>query len=303
MKINIDLYAKKAKERYDKWLSENGSQLQLTAMQQYERLHEQAASIDPAIMLSSMPVEDHAYHFGALIGSDRYNDVNGRDILYSMTTAILASNPVKQYDNASIRQLTLQRFGGNEDPPHLPVVTINEQQEAVFPYLKTDSEISFHIKKIIEWEIDDPVEAEIEGIWNGEFSLSFFVTDYAVNKHLYKLNQDISVRLSAFILDISESEINKDDPEANENTNGYWPDTRYGLYSYFEFEALVMKIKLASIDKQSVGCIFTLKIIDNNRGSDLVVDAYVTNANINAVTIRKEMRVTRTLWFQGELAK
>src|ERR1700710_29358 len=76
MKINIDLYAKKAKERYDKWLSENGSQLQLTAMQQYERLHEQAASIDPAIMLSSMPVEDHAYHFGALIGSDRYNDVN-----------------------------------------------------------------------------------------------------------------------------------------------------------------------------------------------------------------------------------
>ena len=96
MKINIDLYAKKAKERYDKWLSENGSQLQLTAMQQYERLHEQAASIDPAIMLSSMPVEDHAYHFGALIGSDRYNDVNGRDILYSMTTAILASNPVKQ---------------------------------------------------------------------------------------------------------------------------------------------------------------------------------------------------------------
>lgn len=136
----------------------------------------------------------------------------------------------------------------------------------------------------------------------GQFSLGFFSTDYAVNKHIYKLKQDIKVRLSAFILAISVSETYKGRDDANGNINGYWPDVRWGKYSYFKFEALVLNVTSAHVDKRSIGGILTLKLIDNKRGNDLVIDAYIHVGNITSQKIRTDMKVNGALWFQAELA-
>ncbi|HTI59690.1 hypothetical protein [Mucilaginibacter sp.] len=298
----LDLYAKKAQQQYDKWQAENGDKPRLTAAELYEKMHKQALEVDPAIKLTKAPEEDHAYHFSALIGKERYHNSDGRHILYLMTAAALNSAPVKENNDAAVKQLSFQKFGGNAGNPYLRVITIKGQREAVFPYLQTDTEISFQTKNIIEWDIDDPVEAEIEGIGDGQFSLGFFSTDYAVNKHIYKLKQDIKVRLSAFILAISVSETYKGHNDANGNSNGYWPDARWGKYSYFKFEALVLNVTPAHVDKRSIGGILTLKLIDNKRGNDLVIDAYIHVGNITSQKIRTDMKVNGALWFQAELA-
>lgn len=300
---NIDLYAKKAKERYDKWVSENGKPQQFTAMQQYELLHKQPARANLTIMLSNAPAEDHAHHFCALIGKQRFYTDQGREILYRTTDAALDKDPIMQSDTASIRQISFWQFGGAEFNPQLRVVSANGKQDAVFPYLKTDLIISFQTKNIIEWETRNLLEAEIQGSLDNGLSLGFYATDYAVNKAKYKSRQDINVKLSAFVLEIGNSERDKDDLQSSENIAGYWPSEQYGSYSYFEFEGTRLGLESADIDILSRGGILKLKISDSKHRKDLIIDAYITTSNIRASKANNSNNVTGTLWFQGELAE
>lgn len=300
---NIDLYAKKAKERYDKWVSENGKPQQFTAMQQYELLHKQPARANLTIMLSNAPAEDHAHHFCALIGKQRFYTDQGREILYRTTDAALDKDPIMQSDTASIRQISFWQFGGAEFNPQLRVVSANGKQDAVFPYLKTDLIISFQTKNIIEWETRNLLEAEIQGSLDNGLSLGFYATDYAANKSKYKSRQDINVKLSAFVLEIGNSERDKDDLQSSENIAGYWPSEQYGLYSYFEFEGTRLGLESADIDILSRGGILKLKISDSKHRKDLIIEAYITTSNIRASKANNSNNVTGTLWFQGELAE
>ena len=300
---NIDLYAKKAKERYDKWVSENGIPQQLTAMQQYELLHKQPAPADPAIMVSNAPAEDHAHHFCALIGKQRYYTDPGREILYKSTDAALSKYPIMQNSTASIRQISFRQFGGAEFNPQLRVITVNGNQDAVFPYLKTDLIIPFKTQNIIEWESRNLLEAEIQGVLDSGLSLGFYASDYAVNQEIYKSRQEINLKLSAFVLEISNSERDKDDLQSSEDIAGYWPSEQYGSYSYFEFEGTRLGLESADVDILSRGGILKLKITDSRRGKGLVIDAYITTSNIRASKANNSNNVTGTLWFQGELAE
>jgi len=298
----VTLYSKKAKERYDKWIAENGGPPSLTAMEQYERLHKQASVVDPLIKLASAAEENHAYHFCALVGKESYYNETGRIPLYGLTTAALRTDPVLEQGDAAIRQLTFQQYGGDAENPYLRVLSIDKRQEAVYPYLKTDKVIPVQTKKIIEWEQDQPFEAEIEAVWNG-LSLGFYATDYAVKKQAYRLKQDINIRLSAFLLSVSVSESNSGKAKDKEYKPGYEPNQAYGHYSYFVFEAVLIKVATTNLSKTGLGYIFTLKLIDSYHGSDLIIDAYVNDANIKGENISKETRIKGTLWFQAELAE
>lgn len=283
---------------------------------------------NPSITLIKTPEEDHAYHFKALMNLNYTN----RDLIYEIAKAAIITKPIKKHENTAIRQLSFQENNGNVERVLLRVITVNDEQEAVFPYLKTGLKIPFRTEKIIEWDIDDPVEAEIEGTWDGVASLGFFASDYAVNKHIYNSKKDIDLRLSAFIIDIheieveeyddisniDENEVEKDDidildrspnkiygEEVNhiKNVCEYWPNVHYGKYSYFDFEALVLDINKAGISKYSTGRVLRLKITDNKQISDLTIDAYITYDNNAAQSIKKDIHILGTLWFQGELAE
>jgi len=298
---NINLYAKKAKEQYDKWIDENGGPPDLTAMEQYERLHKQKLAVYPSIKLGSVPEENHAHHFCALVGKGSYYTETGRIPLYGLTTAALRTAPVLEQGNATIRQLTFQQYDDNASNPYLRVLSIDKRQEAVYPYLKTEKVVPFQTKKIIEWEQDNPFEAEIECVWNG-LSLGFYATDYAVKKQTYRLKQEINIRLSAFLLSVSVADSNSGKTKDKEYKPRYEPNPAYGHFSYFVFDAILLRVATTNLSKTGLGYIFTLKLIDNYHGSDLIVDAYVNDANIKGENISKEMRLTGTLWFQAELA-
>jgi hypothetical protein len=289
----------------------------------------QASAINPGITLIKTPEENHAYHFKALMNLDQTN----RYLVYEMTKAVLITKPIKEYENTAIRQLPFQQNSGHAEALLLRVITINDEQETVFPYLKTELKIPFRTERIIEWDIDDPAEAEIEGVWDGVASLvGFFASDYAVNKHIYQSKQDINLRLSAFVIDIDEIEVEEyviisdidetvtesddtdmldlneneiDEIESNriKNICEYWPNEYYGKYSYFDFEALVLDITKTGISKYSTGHILRLQITDNKQPVDLIVDAYVNCNNNTIQRIEKDIRITGTLWFQGEIAE
>jgi len=242
--------------------------------------------------------KDHTTHVKVLIDLNHTN----KSLLSEMTAATMNTKPIEEHENTAIRQLSFQETGSHEEKSLLRVITVNEKQKSLFPYLKTELEISFHTETIIEWDIDEPVEAEIEGTWNDVFTLSFFASDYSVNRHIYKSKQDIKLRLSAFILDINATSIDAKDVNYVESDYGYWPDERNGKFSHFEFEALVLTVT-ARVNKYYTGCILTLKILKDKHGNDLIIDAYVSSDNVAAQTISKGMRITGNLWLQGELAE
>jgi len=298
----IDLIAGKAQDQYKNWLATNGNTPPLGVVQLYEKLAKETSASDSSIKITTETEEDHSRQFCALIGFKRYYELSGRDVLYKLTNNILFGKPVMEYGDSAIWESTFARLGGNVQAPYLRVVTVNGQRETVFPYLKTKLEIPFQTEQIIEWDHDDKIEAEISGVWNSTFPLCFFATDYAVNKHIYKSEPGRNVRLSAFILNLIQSDNQIDKDDTTQDITGYWPAPKYEHESYYSFEGLILSLMSANVDNLTPACVLTLKLIDKKRGKELITDAYVTASNIKAKMIEPGMLVKGTLWFQGELA-
>ncbi|MEO3407146.1 hypothetical protein AAFN85_24730 [Mucilaginibacter sp. CAU 1740] len=301
---HLDVVIEKAENRYKDWFNEN-QHATVSVLNTYNELSvQQNAGInEAAVKTISIADEDHALHYSALIGFKRYCDIVGRMVLYAVTNDAMVAAAVIVNGDIAIKQGSFARHGGNEDRLFLRAVAVNNQRQAVYPYLSGSNPISFQSGQITEWVNGDPViEAEIKGEWNKRLQLCFFATDYAVNKNIYKSGDNINIRLSAFAFDLLESERNNN--QLNQEVKGLWPATGYKHPSYFGFEAVILEIKAAAVDKQSIGCIMTLMLVNSGYipGSDLIIDTYVSNSNIKADKIQKGMLVTGTLWLQGELA-
>jgi hypothetical protein len=302
-KDHMDVVMEKAERRYKNWLGEIGTQSASSSNQEQQLSNKQSAGAETVVKITTMADEDHALHYSALIGFKRYYDLSGRKIIYAVARDTLASTLVIVDGDIAIKQASFGRYGGTEDHLFLRIITVSNQQQAVYPYLKATNHVGFKSRQITEWANSDPIiEAEIEGEWNNSLTLCFFATDYAVNKSIYKSNSNINIKLSAFAFDLEQSERNEN--RLDQKAKGLWPVTGYKHPSYFSFEGVILDIKPAPVDKLSDGCIISLILVNSGYlpGSDLIIDTYVSAGNIKAATIQKSMLVTGTLWVQGELA-
>jgi hypothetical protein len=297
---HLDVVLDKAQRAYKKWVNETGGKPELTVFELYEQSLKNVSSTP--IKMDTHPGEDHALHFCTLTNFESYYNINGRALLSTIANKALNTAPIIQHKEAAIRQSTFAQLGGTPTNPFLRVVTINNFTEAVYPYLRTTSKISFRTEQITEWDNGDPiVEAEIEGRLNNLYPLCFFATDYAVNQVIYKSRPEIEIRLSAFVLELVDVKRNTND--TRQQPRAMQQNKNYDNKSYFSFEGVILDIKAASVDRFCIGCIMALKLNCSDRpGSNNIIDAYVTNANIKANKILKGMLVTGVLWFQGEIA-
>jgi hypothetical protein len=299
---HFDVVLDRAQRNYKNWFNETRNKPALTSFELYEQLAQKPRSVRSSVEIVFDPGEDHSFHFCALINDKRYYHLNGRNLLYAVANHALKSAPIMLNGDAAIRQSTFARWGGNANNPYLRVATINDQREAIYPYLQTDIKSNFYPKQIIEWNNGHPViEAEIEGSLNNDTPVCFFATDYAVNKHAYQNQRMIEVQLSAFVLVLYKSDRNTND--IDQQPKGFKPSKNFSNKSYFSFEGVILEIKGTSVDSLSIGCVMAVKFAHNKMsGKHLVINAYVSNDNIKADKIQKGMLVTGRLWFQGEIA-
>jgi hypothetical protein len=300
---HLDVVLDRAQRNYEKWFNETRSRPTLTSFEIYEQLAQSPRPIaKPLVDIVFEPGEDHSFHFCALINDKRYYHLNGRNLLYAAANQALKSAPIILNEDVAIRQSTFARWGGNANNPFLRVVTINDQREAIYPYLQTDIKYNFYPKQIIEWNNGHPViEAEIDGSLDKDTPLCFFATDYAVNKQSYQSQSMIEVQLSAFVLALYKSGRNNND--IDQQPKGFKPSENFSNKSYFSFEGVILEIKGTAVDSLSIGCVMAVKFTHNQiPGKHLIINAYVSNDNIKTDKIHKGMLVTGRLWFQGEIA-
>jgi len=291
----------RAQQNYKKWFNETGKPT-LNAFELYQQSTQSPQKTKPLVEITTHEGEDHALHFCALTDHSRYYEISGRSILQAaVNRALVNPSTITSNEETEIRQVTFARVGSNAVNPCLRVVTINQQTEAVYPYIRTELKTNFYTQHIIEWNNGDPiVEAEVDGNLNRTLPLSFFATDYAVNKHVYQTQTSIGIRLSALVLELSEA--NKNTNEINRQERGFWIDKKHSNKSYFSFEAVVLEIKEASIDRLSTGFVVTMKFGEGNAPLTPVIDTYISYNNIKAYNLTEGMLVKGTLWFQGEIA-
>lgn len=289
-----------AQRNYKKWFNETGGKPALSAFQLYEQSLQNV--LTKPVEITTHKGENHALHFSVLIGYQRYFLISGRNLLYAVSNQALSNAPVFSNGPVAIRQSTFAKVGGNVSNPYLRVVTVNGYREAIYPYLHTEIKTSFSPQQIMEWDNGEPiVEAEVSGSLSRTTPVCFFATDYAVNKQKYQAQNNIDIHLSAMIVELSEADNNTN--EITQQPKGFWANNGYSNPSYFSFEGVIVGIKEAKVDHLSIGCIMAIKFGRGERpGSDIVIDTYITNSNINAKKIHKGMLVTGVLWFQGEIA-
>jgi hypothetical protein len=300
---HFDAVLNRAQRNYKTWLNETSGKSALTAFETDQQFAQTPPTPKSSIKIVTHKGEDHAMHFCALTDHRRYYELIGRSILQAIVDRAVSNTPIALSNGETeIRQATCARVGRNAVNPYLRVVTINQQIEAVYPYIYTEIKTSFYTKQIVEWVNGEPiVEAEVEGNLNGSIPVSFFATDYAVNKHIYQTQANIEVRLSALVLELFKADKNID--EISRKPREFWANKRYSNKSYFLFEAEILEIKEAPIDRLSTGSIMTLKLDQSkSANNDFIVDTYITNNNIKTESIHKGMLVRGTLWFQGEIA-
>jgi hypothetical protein len=299
---HFDIVLDHAQRNYKKWFNKTGGKSASTASHLYGQSFQNA--VTSSVELVTYKGENHALHFSILISYQRYFLITGRNLLYTVADEALSNPPVLSDRSTAIRQSTFAKQGGNISNPYLRVVTINDNREAIYPYLRTEIKTSFLPQQIIEWDNGDPiVEAEVDGSLNRTTPVCFFATDYAVNKKTYQCQNDIEIRLSALILELFEADKNTN--EISQQPKGFWTNDKYKSKSYFSFEAVILEIKEANVDRLTIGCVKTIKLDRDERAkSDFVIDAYITetNNNIKADQIHKDMLVNGILWFQGEIA-
>jgi hypothetical protein len=208
-------------------------------------------------------------------------------------------NPISVNENVLIKEADFKETGGNSDRVKIRTVSMNDNVISGFPYLKTNSSLPFHTKRIIEWTHIKNMEAEIVGGGRDTFGLAFFATDYATNKHKYKTEQFLNIKISAFAFVLEK--YNPTDPNS-QNMVGYFPTKQIPVRTCFDFIGKINSFKECVLSNDNGGFIVNIKLIDNDDDPNFFnIDIFINKENLRIDKLTNGLAVTGVLWFQGEI--
>lgn len=245
----------------------------------------------------------HGDNFGGLFGFNYLESDHGYHYLREMIAFTSVQNSTLQNSIAKIHEHSFEDNG----LIRLRSITkkINNSQDIVsaYPYLYTNYILPFETRKIIEWSHASCMEAEITGGGRNTFGLTFFATDYAVNKERYKVEKKLNIKISAIalVLDLSNiTEINGN--VLSEEFSTYMPNKDMNSTSYFDFIGILNSFKKCNINEHSYGYILNVKLINQETDpSFFTIDVFINKENMRMDELVKGMKLTGLLWFQGEI--
>ncbi|AYL97419.1 hypothetical protein [Mucilaginibacter celer] len=254
----------------------------------------------------SKPGEQYADFFRMLMGKATYEDESAYELISYMASYSSFLPPVRVSDRAQIFQMSFGGFGGRFSAARFRTIKVNDQIVNSFPYLATKSLMPLTTNEVIEWEGDTAIntEAEIKATRRDNTELSFFATDYAVNRQRYLNDTEINVRISAFAGEIREFNPQEHLRSLNIDTEAAKVPDLKGTerLSMYNFTARVVKMKEVSISKNNTAYILTLRMFENtDRQIYNIIDVFVNAENIISGEMHQNIVVRGTFWLQGEL--
>jgi hypothetical protein len=283
---------------YDKHQKANSSVKSETIIELSQRSDDISTS---SVIMHLKPKEQYADFFRALMGKEIYRIKSTDELIFLMASYTAFLPPVKFNSQAQICQSSFYGFGGKDNNVQLRVININGQRKNFFPYLATQTSMRFMTNEIFEWESNGfNAEAEVKGKRDDKTELSFFATDYAVNKEKYLNHAEINICISAFAFHIYELKA----PKNTLSSNIIIPDLNSSeKHSLYNFTGFVLRLKAAPISPKFTGWILTIKLFENGDGQiPTTIDVFVNTENITSGKMRKNIIVKGTLWLQGEIA-
>lgn len=259
---------------------------------------------DSSIEIVSVNEGSHGDHFGGLLGFDYFYNGGGKQFASEMIA--LASmqkakveNPVVRIQEASMpetNKLSLYVIASNSGK--------EKQVISAYPYLPTNYVLPFETKKIVEWSHIGGMEAVIYGGGRDTFGLSFFATDYAVNKSRYKKEAHLSVRVSGICMVLDKSDLTEiNGQKISDDFSAYMPSKDVPSPGYFDFIGVLNDFQPCRLFDNNEGYLINVKLITHESDPNFfTIDLFVNKENMRIQELSKGMRVTGAFWLQGEIA-
>lgn len=246
----------------------------------------------------------HGDNFGSLFGFDFLHSPKGNQLVTQLIALSSTKNAVLENPIVSIKETDFKDINGNSDLLRLRSIVAREQTLSAYPYLKTNYILPFQTKKITEWSHVAKTEAEIQGGGRETFGLAFFATDYAVNKHKYKTEKNINVRISAFGLVLDKSDLTEiNGTKVSPDFATYMPSKDIPRPTYYDFIGVLNSFSECKISNEVSGYIINIKLINQENEPDFfTVDMFINKENMRFNELTKGMKISGALWLQGEIA-
>lgn len=243
-----------------------------------------------------------------MVGFELLNSEGGPELVYSFIDYADKQTPSFQKGALTLRDAVLNEANETSSKLKVRAIHTGENIPSAFPYLKTNYQLTFKTKEIIEWSHIDNLEAEIYGAGRDTFALGFFATDYALNKEIYKTQEDVEVRVSAIVLTMEEADLSEDSnsegPKFAKGFATYMPNNDLPGISYYDFigELIDFEEMIVIPDPKVEGYVMKVKLINHENPEFFTVDMFVNKSNMSIAEIKKGMSVSGAIWMQGEIS-
>jgi len=258
----------------------------------------------PEIVVSEIDNGSHGDNIGGLLGFNSLNSDTGKEFINEYVAITMMKEAELRTSNYELRSISLLAPESKLDNLRLRVLSDNKNVLSVYPYLKTKYKIPFSSKEIIEWKHMNNCEAEIKGGGRNTFGFDFFATDYAINKIKYLQNKKFELNVSAIALVIDESKIDTNtEVKFSEDFVSYIPSSNLPRQTYYDFIGKVIDYTEVKLNNFNQGYIAKVKLInDDSDPNFFTIDMFINKENMKISTLKKDMKITGLLWFQGEIA-
>ncbi len=240
--------------------------------------------------------------WGGIFGFERLNTPTGKQLLLEYSAYALAKEEIKSNDEVLISEINYDAviFRG--------VKTVDDKTRTIFPVVKTDYFIEVENKQINEWDNVDNIEGVIYGNGRNTFGLTYFATDYAINKEKYKTNKKLNIELSGiiYVLDISNKETLNFDENVNvsDDFTMYMPSEEMADFGCFDFIGKLESFKEINVSEgESIkGYILKVKLITNEEFEDFfTIEMFVNKENMRFENLNIGMKLTGLFQLQGQI--
>ncbi|MDA3613787.1 hypothetical protein [Polluticaenibacter yanchengensis] len=283
--------------------AEKNENLQVSSQTNEARI--QASLGEISVEVVSDNKGSHGDNFGGLLGFSYLNSDKGNRFINEMIALASIEDPILKnpvvkiheagFDNSdSVRIRTIAKNGNISNGAIL----------SAYPYIKTNYILPFETKRIIEWSHIGNMEAEIQGGGRNTFGLSFFATDYAINKSKYKAEKNLNIRISAIGLVLDKNDLTEINGTAvSPEFSTYMPSKDISRPTYFDFIGVLNNYTECKINDENYGYMINVKLINQEDDPDFfTVDMFVNKENMRFDNLKQGMKVAGLFWLQGEIA-
>ncbi|WP_121809496.1 hypothetical protein [Mucilaginibacter kameinonensis] len=186
--------------------------------------------------------------------------------------------------------------------------TADGSNRTIVPHVRATKSIDVVNEQINEWEHTKDLEAVISGGGRDTFGVTYFATDYAINKDIYHNQPKLDILFSAilFVLAESETDIQNEgqDITLSEGFTGYIPHKQLAEFGCFEFIGIVENFYRNDVLERgsAEGYVVKIKLINNDDIEDFfTIPMFINIENMRFTELRKGMKVSGVFQLLGEI--